>query len=147
AAARYFGFPSQKLLVIGVTGTKGKSSAANFIWAGLEEAGISTGLLSSAIIRVGESHFLNAYHMTMPSPFIIQKLLYEMHRDGCAAAIIETTSEGIAQYRHVGIAYDILVFTNLTPEHVESHGTFQNYRAAKQVIFKELSFSIRKHLK
>lgn len=145
-AAFFYRFPSRKLLVIGVTGTKGKSSVANFIWAGLQASSIKTGLLSTSIIRIGDRDSLNRFHMTMPGPFTVQKLLREMVDRGCRAAIVETTSEGILQYRHQDIIYDILVFTNLTPEHIEAHGSFEKYREAKQIIFRELSRAPRKFL-
>ncbi|MDP1688948.1 MAG: UDP-N-acetylmuramyl-tripeptide synthetase [bacterium] len=143
-AAIIYMFPSSKLIIIGVTGTKGKSSSANFVWAGLTGAGIKTGLLSTANFRIGDEEFLNRYHMTMPSPLVIQKMLRQMVNNNCKAAIIEITSEGIIQSRHRGINYDILVFTNLTAEHIASHGTFANYRLAKQKVFKLLNKQKRK---
>ncbi|MDW8280003.1 MAG: UDP-N-acetylmuramoyl-L-alanyl-D-glutamate--2,6-diaminopimelate ligase, partial [bacterium] len=130
--------PSNKILIIGITGTKGKSSGANFIWSALQSCNIKTGILSTANIKIGEKEYLNNYHMTMPSPFIIQKFIKRCLKENCEAVIIETTSEGIKQYRHIGINYDIVIFTNLTPEHIESHGSFENYRKAKQQIFKNL---------
>lgn len=143
-AALLYGYPAQKLLVIGITGTKGKSTTSNFIWAGLMGAGIKTGLTGTANIKIGERESLNIYHMTMPSPFAIQKLLRQMVREECKAVVLETTSQGIQQFRHLGVNYDLLVYTNLTPEHIESHGSFENYRAAKQTIFKELAGGKRK---
>lgn len=145
-AAIIYLFPSRKLIMIGITGTKGKSSSANFVWAGLTGAGIKTGLLSTANFRIGEEESLNKYHMTMPSPFVIQKMLRNMVRNNCKAAILEITSEGIIQSRHRGINYDILVFTNLTAEHIPSHGTFENYRVAKQKVFKLLNNQKRKNI-
>ncbi len=130
--------PSKGMIVIGVTGTKGKSSTANFIWAGLSGAGVKTGLQSTANLKIGTAELENRYHMTMPNPFAIQANLKRMAAAGCKIAIVETTSEGILQSRHKGINYDILVFTNLTPEHITSHGTFENYKATKQRLFKEL---------
>ncbi|HEY4523868.1 MAG TPA: UDP-N-acetylmuramoyl-L-alanyl-D-glutamate--2,6-diaminopimelate ligase [Candidatus Paceibacterota bacterium] len=144
SAAMLYGWPSKDLVIIGVTGTKGKSMTANFIWAGLTGAGLKTGLISTANLRIGEKEFLNNYHMTMPDSFQIHKMLAKMKQENCKVVIIETTSEGIAQFRHKGIAYDLLVFTNLTPEHIQSHGTFENYRIAKQTIFKELYYQRRK---
>lgn len=138
-ATFYYGFPSRKLIVIGITGTKGKSTTANFIWSSLASGGIKSGLFTTANIRIGDRELPNIYHMTMPSPFIIQKFLSHAILEKCTAAIIETTSEGILQFRHEGINYDFLIFTNLTPEHIRSHGSFENYRAAKQSLFKELS--------
>ena len=140
-SALLYNFPSKKLIVIGITGTKGKSSTANFMWSGLTSAGLKVGLLSTANIRIGNTEYLNKYHMTMPSPLIIQKKLYQMLEQKCNVAIIEVTSEGIKQYRHIGINFDILIFTNLTPEHISSHGSFENYKLTKLKIFKNLSKS------
>jgi UDP-N-acetylmuramoyl-L-alanyl-D-glutamate--2,6-diaminopimelate ligase len=138
-SAVFYGFPSQKMIVIGVTGTKGKTSTINFIWSCLNAGGYKTGIISTANIRIGDKEQLNAYHMTMPGRFIIQKLMAKMVRDGCKYCIIETTSEGIKQYRHTGIVYDTLIFTNLFPEHLQSHGgSFENYKLTKAKIFRNL---------
>jgi len=147
AAAFLYGYPSEQMLVVGVTGTKGKSTTANFLWAGLTGVGLKTGMIGTANIKIGSSEFLNTYRMTMPSPFVIQRTLRKMFNMGCQAVVVETTSQGIMQFREKGINYDILIFTNLTPEHIESHGSFENYRAAKQKIFKNLNASPRKALK
>lgn len=138
AAAMWYGFPSRQMVVIGVTGTKGKTTAANFIWAVLEAAGKRTGLLSTAIIRIHDRQMLNPYHMTMPAPFTLQRFLREMADEGCTYCVIETTSEGLAQWRHSGIWYDFAVLTNLSPEHIDSHGSLEAYRAAKGKLFASL---------
>ncbi|MBI5457355.1 UDP-N-acetylmuramoyl-L-alanyl-D-glutamate--2,6-diaminopimelate ligase [Candidatus Kaiserbacteria bacterium] len=144
AAARY-GFPSRRIVVIGVTGTKGKTSTANFIWSCLSAGGIKTGIITTANIRIGEREVLNAYHMTMPGPFTIQRLLREMVRAGCTHCVIETTSEGLKQHRNVGIRYDIGVFTNLFPEHLPSHGgSFDTYKKVKGEMFAVLRAHARK---
>ena len=139
-AAWYYGFPSKKMIVIGVTGTKGKTSTINFIWSCLMAGGYKTGIISTANIRIGEEEFLNKYHMSMPNPFVIQKLMAQMVKNGCQFCVVETTSEGIKQYRHIGICYDVAVFTNLSPEHLQSHGgSFEKYKQAKGKLFKALS--------
>ena len=144
-AAFYYGFPSKKMIVIGVTGTKGKTSAANFIWSVLNAAGFKTGLIGTANIRIGDIEMLNKYHMTMPGRFILQGLLERMIKAGCKYCIVETTSEGIKQWRHYGIFYDIAVFTNLSPEHLPSHGnSFEKYKAAKGKMFAVLTKSNHK---
>ena len=138
-AAFYYGWPSKKMIVIGITGTKGKTSAANFIWSVLTAGGHKTGLIGTANIRIGEIEMLNKYHMTMPGRFILQKLLKQMAGAGCEFAVVETTSEGIKQWRHFGIFYDVAIFTNLTPEHLEAHGnSFEKYKEAKGRLFKAL---------
>ncbi len=144
-AAFYYGFPSKKMVVIGITGTKGKTSAANFIWSVLNTAGFRTGLMGTANIRIGDVEMPNKYHMTMPGRFILQRFLGEMVKAGCEYCIVETTSEGIKQWRHWGIFYDIAVFTNLTPEHLQSHGnSFEKYKEMKGKMFKALKNGSRK---
>lgn len=137
-AIRY-GFPSKKMIVIGITGTKGKTSASYFVWNVLQHAGIKTGMLSTAAIKIGDKDIVNTMHMTMPGRFFIQKHLALMANAGCEVVIVETTSQGIAQYRHKGIVFDIAVFTNLSPEHIESHGSYEAYRAAKGKLFKAIN--------
>lgn len=138
-ATLYYGFPSKKMIVIGVTGTKGKTSTINFIWSCLQAGGYKTGIISTANIRIGEKEFLNKYHMTMPGRFTIQKLMAQMIKNGCKFCIVETTSEGIKQYRHIGVYYDIAIFTNLSPEHLEAHGgNFEKYKKAKTKMFAAL---------
>lgn len=132
-------YPSRKLVVIGITGTKGKSTTANMVWQILTKAGNKVGLITTANFRIGDKEWINATKMTMPGRLRLQKLLRQMVKIGCRYAIIETSSEGIKQFRHWGIKYQIGVFTNLTPEHIESHGSFANYRAAKAELFKNLS--------
>ena len=116
-----YGFPSRKMVIIGVVGTRGKTTTANFIWSCLNAAGYKVGLTSTANIRIGEKEMLNPYHMTMPGRFVLQKLLYQMRKVGCQYAVIETPSEGVEQWRHKGINYDIAVFTTWYPEYLEVH--------------------------
>ena len=142
-----YGIPTRKMVVIGVTGTKGKTSAANFIWATLQASGFKTGIITTANIRIGENEVLNKYHMTMPGRFVIQKTLSQMVKEGCTHAVVETTSEGLKQFRHIGIFYDIAVFTNLTSEHLESHGgSFEEYKKMKGKLFQSLGFGTRKKI-
>lgn len=144
-AAFLYRFPSRRMIVIGVTGTKGKTSTANYLWAALRAAGESVALISTANLRINDTETLNPFHMTMPGRFTLQRLMNDTQQAGCTWCIVETTSEGINQSRHVGIAYDVVVLTNLTPEHLRSHGgSFENYRDAKATIFRELADSHRK---
>lgn len=145
AAARY-GNPSSKMIVVGVTGTNGKSTSSNMIARVLEGAGFRVGLATTCNFRIAGKEWLNDTKMTMLGRFRLQKLLADMVKAGCEYAVVETSSEGIAQYRHAGINYDVAVFTNLTPEHIESHGGFENYKAAKGKLFAKLAAEPRKRL-
>lgn len=131
-----YGFPSRKLKVIGVTGTSGKSTTVDFITRILEEAGNKVASLSSIRFKVGEQEWENKYKMTMPGRFVIQKFLKQAKDADCKFVVLEVTSEGIKQHRHRFINFDAAVFTNLTPEHIESHGGFENYRNEKLKLFK-----------
>lgn len=137
-AALFYGYPSRRMIVIGVTGTKGKSSTAYLLAKILEEAGKKIGLTSTVLFKIGAREWLNPHKMTMLGRFRLQKMLREMAASGCEYAVVETSSEGILQNRHRGIAYDAAVFTNLSPEHLLSHGSYANYRAAKAELFKSL---------
>ena len=139
-ATAVYQFPAKKMIVIGITGTKGKTSTANFVWSVLHAGGYKAGLISTAIFRFGSDEELNPYHMTMPSAFIIQENLNKMLARGIEVVVIEMTSEGMKQHRHAGIPVDIAIFTNLTPEHLPSHkNNFEVYKKAKSKLFTALS--------
>ncbi len=135
-AVRY-GFPSRKLKVVGVTGTKGKSTTLELINAGLETAGRKTVLTSSVRFKVGEQSRPNSTGNTMPGRGFLQKLMADGLRTGCEYALLEVASEGVVQHRHRFINFDAAAFVNLHPEHIESHGGFENYRNAKLKFFKD----------
>lgn len=139
--------PSSKLVVIGVTGTKGKSTTANLIWYLLTAAGYTVGMATTANFRIGEKEWLNDTKMTMVGRSQLQKLLADMVAAGCQYAIVETSSEGIKQWRHLGIQYDVCVWTNLFPEHIDAHGSFEAYKQAKLELFHHLSQLPVKQLK
>src|SRR3989338_2498908 len=143
-AASWYGHPSDKLIVIGVTGTNGKSSTTQFIGQLLESAGKKVGWTSTAGFSVAGQRWENAEKMTMLGRFGTQRLLQRMIAEGCTHAVIETSSQGIEQFRHLGINYDVVVFTNLTPEHIEAHGGFENYKKAKGKLFAHVAASPRK---
>jgi UDP-N-acetylmuramoyl-L-alanyl-D-glutamate--2,6-diaminopimelate ligase len=136
-----YGFPSRKIHVIGITGTKGKSSTTEFVNAILEAKGYKTAVLSTITFKIGNDVRPNKFKMTMPGRFFVQKFLYDAVQSGCEYAIIEMTSEGARFYRHKGIAIDTLIFTNLSPEHIESHGSFNNYLNAKLRLAKAVAKS------
>lgn len=130
--------PSEKLIVIGVTGTNGKSTTVNLISKILEEAGFKTAITSTVNFKIDDRDELNEIKMTMPGRFFLQRFLNKAVIAGCTHAVIESSSQGILQYRQFGVAYDAMVFTNLTPEHIEAHGGFENYKNAKLKYFAQL---------
>ena len=129
-------FPSRKMVVVGITGTSGKSTVVEITAKILEEAGYKTASLSSIKFKIGDKESENKLKMTMPGRFKIQRFLKQALNAGCKYAVLEVTSEGIKQFRHKFIDFDVAVFTNLSPEHIESHGGFGKYRKAKSKLFK-----------
>ncbi len=140
-SAVIFGFPSRKLKVIAVTGTKGKSSVVELVSAVLDEAGYKTAHASTIHFKIGEKKERNLHKMTMPGRFFLQRFLRRAVRANCTHAVIEMTSEGARQFRHKFISLDALIFTNLAPEHIESHGSYENYVAAKVSLARALERS------
>ncbi|HRY62464.1 MAG TPA: UDP-N-acetylmuramyl-tripeptide synthetase [Candidatus Paceibacterota bacterium] len=130
--------PSKDIFVIGVTGTKGKSSTAEILNAILEEAGYKTAILSTVRFKIGDETEPNLMKMTMPGRFFVQKFLRRAVDKKCDYAIVEMTSEGAKNYRHRFVDMNALIFTNISPEHIESHGSFENYLGAKLQIAKRL---------
>lgn len=129
--ALWYGYPGKKLFVVFVTGTKGKSTVTELVAAILEEAGHTVALSNTIRFKIGDQSRPNLYKMSMPGRFFMQKFLYDAVKAGCDYAVIETTSEGAKLFRHLYLFPNTLIFTNLAPEHIESHGSFENYRDAK----------------
>ncbi len=142
--AVWYGYPARDLIVIGVTGTVGKTTTGYYIAKILERAGFKVGLTSTSLFKIGEKEWLNSSKQTMLGRFQLQKYLRKMVRQNCQYAIIETSSEGIIQHRARYIDYDVAVFTNLSPEHIEAHGSYENYRRAKGELFASLAKSTPK---
>jgi UDP-N-acetylmuramoyl-L-alanyl-D-glutamate--2,6-diaminopimelate ligase len=133
-----YGFPSKKIKIIGVTGTNGKSTTVDLITRILEEAGYSVASLSSIKFKIKEKEWPNELKMTMPGRFKIKQFLSQAVKSGCQYAVIEVASEGVKQHRHRFIDFQVAVFTNLTPEHIEAHGGFENYKKAKGSFFRSV---------
>lgn len=134
-------FPSKEITVIGVTGTKGKSSVVELVNAIFEADGKRTALAGTIRFKIGEKSERNLYKMTMPGRFFMQKFFRDAVNAGCEVAIVEMTSEGVRQFRHAFIHLDALIFTNLSPEHIESHGSYEKYIAAKLQLARALKES------
>ncbi|MFH1510020.1 MAG: UDP-N-acetylmuramoyl-L-alanyl-D-glutamate--2,6-diaminopimelate ligase [Candidatus Nealsonbacteria bacterium] len=130
-----YGFPSNKIKIIGITGTNGKTTVVSLVTNVLEGAGFKVASLSSVRFKIGDKEKENNLKMTMPGRFKIQKFLKDGVEVGCKYAVLEVSSEGIKQYRHKFINFEVAVFTNLSPEHIESHGGFENYKKAKGKLF------------
>lgn len=131
-------FPSRKIFVLGVTGTKGKSSVVELVRAILEEAGKKTAMISSVHTHIAGEDFKNPTSMTMPGRAYLQKFLRRAVGAGCEYAILEVTSQGVLQYRHRFIDFDAAMIINIHPEHIEAHGGFEAYRAAKVRFFSDM---------
>ena len=134
-AALFYGFPARKLTVIGIVGTKGKTTVVELAHEILKEAGIKTASLSSLRFKIGDREKQNDLKMTMPGRMFIQRFLHEARRAGCKCVVLEVTSEGIKQFRHRFIKFDVAVMTNVAPEHIEAHGSFEKYLRAKLDLF------------
>ncbi len=140
AASFAYRNPSKHMIVIGVVGSKGKTTLANLLWAALSGDGSKVGLVGTANIRIGNSEKLNPYHMTMPGRHRLQKTLNAMREAGCHYAIMEVPSEGQAQWRHVGISFDVLIFTNVTRELMASHDySLEKLHDHNQRVFRQVA--------
>lgn len=144
AASLVFNSPSQEMTVIGVTGTNGKSTVVELIRSIFESAGLNAASLSSIQSVINGEAQINMLKMTMPGRFALQKFLRDARSHGVSHVVLEATSEGMRQFRHRFIDWDGLVLTNLAPEHVESHGSFEAYKQAKESLFAYLSQTDRK---
>jgi len=147
AATWWYGDPSAALGVVGITGTDGKTSTARLTASVLDAGGWQTGIVSTIGGRIGGSDEARPPHATTPQAPDLQRALRAMVAAGDRAAVVETTSHGLALGRVNGVRYDIAVFTNLSHEHLELHGTFDAYRAAKRSLFERLAIDDRNPVK
>jgi len=142
--AIFYRFPAKQIRVLGITGTKGKTTTVELVNTILEEAGYKTALAGTLRIKFGNYSEKNLYKMTMPGRFFIQKFLRRAVREKCDWVVMEITSEGVKQFRHKFLKLNALIVTNISPEHIESHGSYEKYLAAKLKIAKALGKSGKK---
>jgi UDP-N-acetylmuramoyl-L-alanyl-D-glutamate--2,6-diaminopimelate ligase len=138
-AAAFYSFPARKLTMIGVTGTDGKTTTTNMIHQILQAAGIKSGMISTINAVVGEQVLDTGFHVTTPDAPDVQRYLAQMVEAGLTHVVLEVTSHGLAQHRVDACEFDVGVVTNITHEHLDYHGSFEAYRAAKARLFTSLS--------
>src|SRR5436853_3136273 len=141
-AGTFYGFPGRKLRMAAVTGTNGKTTTSFLIKHICENAGLRCGLIGTVRYEIGE-RILPATRTT-PESLDLQELLGQIVNAGCKAAAMEVSSHAVAQGRIRGLEWDVAVFTNLTQDHLDFHGTMENYYAAKAKLFHSLAEQKRK---
>jgi UDP-N-acetylmuramoyl-L-alanyl-D-glutamate--2,6-diaminopimelate ligase len=141
AAAIFYQHPAAKLTVVGVTGTNGKTTVGFMVKHILETAGVRTGLIGTVRYEIGER--MVPAQRTTPEAVDIQQMLAQMLRADCRACVMEVSSHALEQKRVCGVDFDVAVFTNLTRDHLDYHGTMENYFAAKQKLFTALGQSAK----
>jgi len=137
-SAAWEGFPSQELVVIGITGTDGKTSTANILFSILRAAGLRAGLLSTIRAVIGDEEEPLALHVTTPEAPVVQRYLRRMVEAGLTHVVVEATSHALAQSRVAAVAFDAAIVTNITHEHLDYHGSYDAYFAAKRRLFERL---------
>jgi UDP-N-acetylmuramoyl-L-alanyl-D-glutamate--2,6-diaminopimelate ligase len=143
-AAAFYGFPARRLTVIGVTGTDGKTTTSNLIYRVLLQAGIRAGMITTVNAVIGDEVLDTGFHVTTPDAPDVQRYLARMVQAGLTHVVLETTSHGWAQHRVDACEFDIGVVTNITHEHLDEHGSYENYRAAKARLFTSLERTLPK---
>lgn len=141
-SAAYFGYPAKKLKVIGITGTKGKTTTTFMIRSILEHAGINTGLIGTIEVIIGDKHI--PAHNTTPESYEVQEYFAQMVAAGCKVAVMEVSSQGLKLHRTAGIRFDIGIFTNLAPDHIgeNEHASFEEYMECKSRLFRQCDIGI-----
>jgi len=141
-ASNWFGNPSKKLKLIGVTGTDGKTTTASLIYHILKTAGFKVGLISTVSAMIGGKEYETGLHVTSPDPTSLQKLLAEMVKVNCKYAVLEVTSHALDQERVSGVIFDVGVLTNITHEHLDYHKTWLKYRDTKAKLFRKVKVAV-----
>ena len=140
-ASAFYDHPSRKLIVIGITGTDGKTTTTNMVYQILKTAGLSVGMISTVNAVIGDEMLDTGFHVTTPESPDIQRYLAQMVAAGLTHVVLETTSHGLAQQRVAEVDYDLAAVTNVTHEHLDYHRSYQGYLAAKGLLFEALSQS------
>ena len=138
-SAGYYDFPSRSMVLIGVTGTDGKTTTCNFIYQILQTAGINAGMISTVNAQIGDEVLDTGFHVTTPESPSVQYYLWKMKEAGITHVVLETTSHGLAQHRVTGCEFDIAVVTNITHEHLDYHGSYEEYLHTKGILFASLT--------
>ena len=148
-AIKKYNNPSQNLKIIGVTGTDGKTSTSTIIYEILKAAGKKVGLITTISAKIGDEEYPTGFHVTSPDPEDLQKFLKKMVDAGLEYVVLETTSHGLYQNRVYGIEYIAAVYTNITHEHLDHHGTYDSYLRVKARLMKQTNtqtgFSVINH--
>lgn len=137
-AAAYYDYPARDLIMLGITGTDGKTTTANFLYRILRTAGLKAGMISTVNAIIGDEILDTGFHVTTPDSLDTQRYLAQMRGAGLTHVILETTSHGWAQYRVDACEFNIGIITNITHEHLDYHGSFEAYQAAKGRLFESL---------
>lgn len=143
-AAAFHDYPARKLTVIGVTGTDGKTTTTSLIYQILLSAGHCAGMISTVNAIIGDRVLDTGFHVTTPDAPDVQNYLAKMVEAGITHVVLETTSHGLAQHRVDCCEFDLAVVTNITHEHLDYHGTYENYRSAKARLFEMLAETLEK---
>lgn len=139
-----YAFPSRGMIIIGVTGTNGKTTTSNIIAQWLRASWKKVFMFTTVNIMVDDAMFINQTKMTSPDAFELQKWFSRAKKEGCEIAVVETASHGIKMHRNWGIDYDISVLTNITQDHLDLHRTMEDYVSTKLKIFSWLMYYKRK---
>ena len=141
-SAAYFDYPANTLKVIGITGTKGKTTTTFMIKSILENAGYKVGLIGTIETIIGDKHI--PANNTTPESYIVQEYFAEMLKAGCQVCVMEVSSQGLMMHRTAGIPFELGIFTNLAPDHIgpNEHASFEEYAQCKGMLFKQCKVGI-----
>jgi UDP-N-acetylmuramoyl-L-alanyl-D-glutamate--2,6-diaminopimelate ligase len=138
-AAAFYGHPSHEVGVVGITGTDGKTTTSFLVDGILRRVGIRTGLIGTVAVRVGDDEDRHATRQTTPESADVQRYLRRMADEGVGWATVEATSHGLAMHRLDAVRFRVGAVTNITHEHLDFHGTVENYRRAKAILFERVA--------